>query len=149
MKNINKKIELIKKDPSYKKISEEMDVLVRVAVEVNEARNLNGWTQEKLAKEVETTQKIVSKVESANINIGLDLFQRFARALNLKLQFGRALLVEGRGSIADIWDGNYKENVITEVKKKDFGDKLSRNFIDVGVSAVHKRLKNETTIITG
>ena len=98
MKNIsNKKIKniivSIEKHPSYKRISEEVDVLIKIAIEIFEARKKRGWTQQKLAKKAGTTQKVVSKVESADVNIGLDLLQRLARCLDLILQIGSTILV--------------------------------------------------------
>lgn len=97
MKNINKKnvdpIRLIESQPNFEKVLQEVDVQVRLAVEVYEARKLKQWSQQMLAKKAETTQKVVSKIESGDVNIGLDLLQRLARCLDLRLQIGNALLV--------------------------------------------------------
>jgi ribosome-binding protein aMBF1 (putative translation factor) len=97
MKNIKKKnidpIKLIEGQSDFEKISQEMDVQVRFAVEVFEARKLKNWSQQVLAKKAETTQKVISKIESGDVNIGLDLLQRLARCLDLRLLIGNSLLV--------------------------------------------------------
>ncbi len=110
MKNMNKgkknNINLIKKKPAFVKASQEMDVLVRLAVAVNEARKLKGWSQQALAKKAGTTQKVVSRVENADMDIGLNLLQRFARSLGVELQFGRELLVRDTTSSVNTSDTN-------------------------------------------
>lgn len=89
----NSPISLIENQAGYKEVYDEMNALVSLAVEVYDARNAKKWTQTRLAKEVGTTQKVISKIESANVNIGLDLLQRLARSLDLKLQIGNKILV--------------------------------------------------------
>ena len=86
---------VIKSSPSYKKLFDTMDARIRFAVEVNEARVLRGWTQEELAKEARTTQKVVSKIESGDVNLGFDLMQRVVRCLDLRLQIGKVVLIGG------------------------------------------------------
>lgn len=98
MKNMNKKlnkINSIKEHPNFKKESEKYDAFLRLAIEVNEIRNSKGWSQKELADNVGTTQKVVSKIENGDVNLGLDLLQRLARSLGSKLQFGKSILVKG------------------------------------------------------
>lgn len=59
--------------------------LLRLAIEVRDLRRANRYTQAKLAKKVRTTQKIISKIESGDINIGFDLFSRIAKALSFNI----------------------------------------------------------------
>jgi len=72
-----------------------MDARVKIAVEINEARVTKGWSQQKLAREVRSTQKVISKVENADTNIGIDLLVRIAGSLGLKLQVGKTILTDG------------------------------------------------------
>ncbi|MCX6702336.1 MAG: helix-turn-helix transcriptional regulator, partial [Candidatus Wolfebacteria bacterium] len=88
MNNKKNGVDLIMTSPEFKEISREMEVLVELAIAVNERRRLKDWSQQKLAEEVGTTQAIISKIENADINIGLDLLQRLARSLGVVLQFG-------------------------------------------------------------
>lgn len=113
MKNLNNKkngVDLIMTSPEFKEISREMEVLVELAIAVNERRRLKDWSQQKLAEEVGTTQAIISKIENADINIGLDLLQRLARSLGVVLQFGSAKLVKGELDTSDKATNLYTES---------------------------------------
>lgn|GEM_PF-3416253 len=93
----NKKRDLIsqiKKGPGFKKISEEVDALVRLAIEINEQRTAKSWTQQKLAQKAGTSQKMISKIENGEVDVGFDLLQRLARSLDVELRLGRAALVK-------------------------------------------------------
>ena len=103
MKNMNHKnnseklkgLGLTMKHPAYKKYLGIMDARVKLAVELNEARVSKKWSQEKLAKEAETTQKVISKIESGDMNLGFDLLRRVTDRLDLRFQIGKTVLVSG------------------------------------------------------
>lgn len=82
-----KKIEL-----KLNKREEEMfcdtSALLYVSKEVYNARKEVNLSQKELADLVGTTQRIISNIENAEINIGFNLLLRIARALNLNLIFG-------------------------------------------------------------
>ncbi|MBU4370230.1 helix-turn-helix transcriptional regulator [Patescibacteria group bacterium] len=88
MKNTNKKILTkdpmaeAKKDKDFLRHSEAAKVRIKFAVEVFKVREENGLTQQALAKMIGTTQKVVSKVENADVNIGIDLLNRIMKNLN-------------------------------------------------------------------
>jgi transcriptional regulator with XRE-family HTH domain len=105
MKNMmNKKMDklaLTRNHPAYKKFLDITGARVKLAVEVSEARALKGWTQQKLAQEVETTQKVISKIESGDTNIGFDLLTRVARHLDLEFQVGKTVFAGKAEAIPD------------------------------------------------
>ncbi len=97
-KKINKKkqgLDLTLNHPAYKKYYGMMDARVKLAVEINEARVAKGWSQQELASEAETTQKVISKIESGDTNLGFDLLNKLAKPLNLRLQIGTTVFVAG------------------------------------------------------
>jgi len=71
-----------KKDKDFLRHSEAARVRIKLAVEVFKVREEKGLTQQALAKMIGTTQKVVSKVENAEVNIGIDLFNRIRKNLN-------------------------------------------------------------------
>ncbi|MBF0275637.1 MAG: helix-turn-helix transcriptional regulator [Nitrospinae bacterium] len=73
------------KDPEFKKTWDEESLKVQVAIRVHESRKKKGFSQEKLAKEAHTTQKVISKIEHGEVSIGLDLLQRIAHVLDFRV----------------------------------------------------------------
>jgi len=71
-----------KKDKDFLRHSEAARIRIKLAVEVFKVREEKGLTQQVLAKMIGTTQKVVSKVENAEVNIGIDLFNRIKKNLN-------------------------------------------------------------------
>jgi len=56
-------------------------VAVRLAAEVYEKRKQMGWSQIDLAKKIGTTQKVISNIESGDVNIGIGLLKRLVDGL--------------------------------------------------------------------
>ena len=56
---------------------------IRLANEIFQQRNRKGLSQQELARKVGTTQKIVSKIENGDMNVGFDLLSRFIEFFNL------------------------------------------------------------------
>lgn len=73
-----------KKDKSYRKHYEAAKLRIRLAEEVFNARKNRGLSQQELAKMIGTTQKVLSNIENADVNIGIDLLNRIAKSLNFK-----------------------------------------------------------------
>jgi transcriptional regulator with XRE-family HTH domain len=98
MKNTDKKetnpLKIIRSHPLYKEIKDEVDGLMKLAVEINAARNFQGLSQEELAKTADTTQKEISKVESGDINIRFNTLRKIAKSLGIKFLIGDAVIVE-------------------------------------------------------
>ena len=72
----------IKKDPHFSIYSAEESMKIRLAVEIYNARRSIGASQKDLAKAVFTTQRLISNIENADINVGMNLLGRIVRFLN-------------------------------------------------------------------
>lgn len=90
MKNINKNIRTAsdpiaeaRKNKNFLLYSKTARVTVRLAAEVYEKRKQREWTQIRLAKEIGTTQKVVSNIEGADVEIGIGLLKRLVDGLTL------------------------------------------------------------------
>jgi ribosome-binding protein aMBF1 (putative translation factor) len=85
MKIKNKKqidvLKEIKKSSKYELYSKGADVRIRLAVEVYNAREILSLSQSELAKKLSTTQRIISNIEDAEINIGIELLGRIVEVL--------------------------------------------------------------------
>ena len=86
MKNIkDNNIDVIaeaRKHPNWERYSKEADLRVRLAVEVYNARNQMNVSQQELAKQISSTQKVISNIENAEVNIGIAQLGRVSKALN-------------------------------------------------------------------
>lgn len=87
MKNMNNKktsrdpIIEARKGKYFSKYSKEAKERIRLGVEIYNTREKLGISQQELAKRVETTQKVISRIESGDVNIGFSLLNRIANAL--------------------------------------------------------------------
>lgn len=66
----------------------DIGALLYIAQEVYGGRTRANLKQKELASLVGTTQRIISNIENAEINIGFNLLLRIARVLNITLVFG-------------------------------------------------------------
>jgi transcriptional regulator with XRE-family HTH domain len=90
MKNINKKIKNknidaiaeARKGKRFQQYSKDATSRIRLAVEIYNTRNSMGLSQQVLAKQIGSTQKIISRVENGDMNIGISLLNRFIEKLN-------------------------------------------------------------------
>ena len=98
MKNINNNkskhdvMAKARKHPLFKKYSQEARTRILLATEIYNARIKKGLSQQKLAKNIKTTQKEISKIENGQVNVGVDLIYEIAKNLDLKLQIGKTQL---------------------------------------------------------
>lgn len=87
MKNFKDKkidaVKILRDDPEFLGFLQDENVKVRLAAEVYSKRDNMRLSQQELADMVDTTQKVISKIESADVNLGIDLLNRIARSLNL------------------------------------------------------------------
>jgi ribosome-binding protein aMBF1 (putative translation factor) len=98
MKNINNDSKMdpmakARKFPDFKKYSKEARARILLATEIYKARQKKGLSQQKLAQEINSTQKEVSKIENGQINVGLDTVFKIVQSLGLKFQVGSTLIV--------------------------------------------------------
>ena len=88
MKNINKRkvnidpIAEARKGEYFEKYLREAQDRIILGVEIYNMREYLSMTQEELARKASTTQKVVSRVENGDVNIGFALLRRIADILN-------------------------------------------------------------------
>lgn len=85
MKNTNNQnidpIAAARNNRHFKKYSDEADVRIRFANAVYSARNKNRMSQQELARKAKTTQKRISNIENADIELGMSAVYRISQAL--------------------------------------------------------------------
>lgn len=85
----------MKNQKKIKKINAEMmekknvfKKLLKISYEIYNFRTLSGLKQEELAKNIKTTQKMVSRIENSEINFGINSMIKIVDALNIPFRFG-------------------------------------------------------------
>jgi len=92
MKNINNKkinidpISEARKGKYFEQYSNEARGRIMLGVEIYNVREKMGISQQVLAKKAHTTQKVVSRVENGDVNIGFSLLSRIASVLNFNYE---------------------------------------------------------------
>lgn len=74
------------KDPEFRKAWEASEAEYQVSRALIAARLTKKITQKELAKRANTTQAVISRLESMSANPSIGLIQKIAAALNLKLK---------------------------------------------------------------
>ena len=74
------------KNPEFKRIYEESQPEYEIARAIIRARIENKITQKELAKKMNTTQSVISRVEQAKTSPSISFLKRLAVALNTTLQ---------------------------------------------------------------
>ena len=74
------------KDPKFKKAWEESEAEYQISRALIAARLSKKISQRELAKKANTTQAVISRLESMSANPSIGLIQKIALALNLKLK---------------------------------------------------------------
>ena len=73
------------KNPEFKKSWEDSEMESQLSRALIEARLLKKISQRELARKANTTQAVVSRIESMNMNPSIGLLKRVAGALSKKL----------------------------------------------------------------
>lgn len=74
--------------PKFQEYAQEARARIVLASEIYKAREKRGLSQQELAKKAQTTQKVISKVENGQVNIGVDLLFKILKPLDLKMRVG-------------------------------------------------------------
>ena len=91
MKSINNKkkdinpITEAKKGPYFKRFSLEAKERINLGLEIYNTRIAMGISQQELAKITKTTQKMISNIESANVDVRFSTLNKIKKALNFKI----------------------------------------------------------------
>lgn len=114
MKNISKKnkkqidaMMLAKKDKNFWLYSQPAKIKTRFAAKVFDLRKEQNISQQILAKNIKTSQKVISKIENAEVNLGIDLLARIANVLNFSDE-----------DWAEVVDCSFKLNISVEAENK-------------------------------
>lgn len=73
------------KNPEFRRAYEEEELKFKIAQAVYLKRKAKRLSQAELAKKAHTTQKVISRIEHSEVSVGVDLLQRIATALDLKV----------------------------------------------------------------
>lgn len=88
MKNTIKKITMLdamieaRENDKFNFYSKNASLRIRLAVEIFNAREAKGLSQQELAKRIFSTQKVISKIENGDVNIGIEMLSRLSEELN-------------------------------------------------------------------
>lgn len=74
------------KDPEFRRLYQEADIELRVALEVTKAREAKHMSQRELAGALKTKQQTVSRIERGAQNVTIETLDKIARALGRDLQ---------------------------------------------------------------
>ena len=98
MKNMNnKKLNIdpmaeARKGKYFKQFSREAKERIKLGVEIYNAREFLSMSQQKLAEKAQTTQKVISRVENGDVNVGFALLNRIASVLNFSYKNWSSIL---------------------------------------------------------
>lgn len=87
LKDAQPSFDLWMQDPEFQKTYEEESLKMQIAESIRARRKFLKLTQAKLAERVKTDQKVISRIEQENVSVGVDLLQRIAHALSLRITF--------------------------------------------------------------
>lgn len=76
----------IEAQPGFSEAAEKFDREYEIAVELNKARVRAKLSQKELAERLNTTQSVISRMESGRANISLAKLQQYAEACGGKLE---------------------------------------------------------------
>ncbi len=74
------------KNPEFKRLYKESQPEFQIARAIIRARIEKGYTQKDLAKKLNTTQSVISRVEQAKTSASISFLKRLAQALDTSLQ---------------------------------------------------------------
>lgn len=74
------------KDPAFKKVWEESEVEYQLSRQIISARLERKMTQKQLAQKADTTQAVISRIETMAVNASLELLKRIAGAFDTQLR---------------------------------------------------------------
>ena len=74
------------KDPEFRRIYEQADIELRVALEITKAREAKKMSQRELAEALKTKQQTVSRIERGAQNVTIETLDKIARVLGRDLE---------------------------------------------------------------
>jgi len=86
MDNLNKFLNEKLKEPKFKKEWDKLELRYIFIKEFIKIRSTYNLSQTQLAKKLNTTQSVISRIENGNVNISLDFLDKLARAFDKKVE---------------------------------------------------------------
>ena len=83
IKNYNEIIQELKKNNRFERYENDAKIKLNVGIEVLRARKNQNLSQGELAKNIATTQKVISKIENGEVDVGVCMLSRISKNLNL------------------------------------------------------------------
>lgn len=74
------------KDSEFRRLYQEADIELRVALEITRAREAKKMSQRELAEALKTKQQTVSRIERGAQNVTIETLDKIARALGRGLE---------------------------------------------------------------
>lgn len=122
----------IESDPKFQELSEIYQVRVRLAQTIYDKRIALNFSQQELASKAKTTQKTISKIESGEMKIGIDLLQKLARAMDLSIKVGPTSLTDSTVQQENIEKSSYGSQV----------DAVDMTWVSSGTPSTNRVLKS-------
>ena len=84
--DLDKTIDRLMKDPGFRKVWEEGEADYQLGRQIIQARIDRKISQRELAKRANTTQAVISRIESQDVSTTLQMASRIAKALGKTLE---------------------------------------------------------------
>jgi len=76
----------------FQDFSDKASVKLKIAIEIYNARKKHKWSQTELAKKINSTQKVISNIESGKVDPSSYTLSKIAKKLNIPYKYGDAYL---------------------------------------------------------
>jgi len=86
MSDLNRYIDKQLENPEFKKEWENLELRYAVIKQLIKLRNSYNLSQAELAKKLNTTQAVISRIENGTVNIGIDFLDRLAKAFGKRIE---------------------------------------------------------------
>jgi len=86
MSELKKLINEELKDEDFKKEWDKSELRYKVIEQLIAIRNKYNLSQTQLAKRLDTTQAVISRIENGSVNIGIDFLSKLAHSFNQKIE---------------------------------------------------------------
>ncbi len=86
MSDFRKHLDEKLQDETFQKEWEAQELRYMVIQQLIKLRNTYGLSQSQLAKKLNTTQAVISRIENGTVNIGIDFIERLAKAFDKKVE---------------------------------------------------------------
>jgi predicted transcriptional regulator len=86
MDDLDKLLERELQDPKFKKEWDKLELRYVVIRQIIKIRNTYNLSQSELAKKLNTTQSVISRIENGTVNVGIDFIDNLAKAFDKKVE---------------------------------------------------------------